>query len=128
MGYPPNSSSDPSPVSRRLTPTSWIRRNSGADTTVLMMSPYSVSSPSRIASRTWANRMSDGRSGITSCGTPRAAQSRRGAAGRRGGGRGEVRVHLAELGQRDRAVQAAGEDDADGQVGVDPHPDAVDQG
>ncbi len=39
--------------------------------------------------------------------------------------RDAVRVHLAHLQQRQRAVQAAGEHHADGEVGVDPDPDAV---
>ena len=42
-----------------------------------MMSPYSVSSEIRMASRTSASRMSRGRSSTTSCGTPRSAASRR---------------------------------------------------
>ena len=47
------------------------------------------------------------------------------AAGRADRERDAVGVHLAHVQQRQRAVQAAGQDDADGQVGVDPHPDAV---
>jgi hypothetical protein len=34
-------------------------------------------------------------------------------------------VHLANVQQRQRAVEAAGENDADGEVGVEPNADAV---
>ena len=98
-----------------------------------MMSPYSVSSPSRMASRMSASRMSRGpdldhlvRHAQLGGQAARVGQvlAGRGADGERHA----VRVHLAHVQQGEAAVQPAGQDDPDGQAGVHPHPDAVLQG
>ncbi len=77
IAYPPNSSSEPSPVSTTLIPRSATRLNRGTETTALMMSPYSVSSEILIASLIWASRMIPGGISMTSCRTPRSAVSLR---------------------------------------------------
>ena len=92
-----------------------------------MTSPYSVASLTRIASRTSASRMSRGRSVTTSWRTPRSAVRRRAYA--RSSLPSVPTVNATQSGcisrhvsERQRAVQPTGQDDPDGEVGVDPHP------
>ena len=92
-----------------------------------MTSPYSVASLTRIASRTSASPMSRGRKVTTSCRTPRSAVRRRAYARSSLPSVPTVNATqsgciLAHVGQGQGAVEPAGEDHADGQVGVDPDP------
>ncbi len=83
-----------------------------------------------MASRTSASRMSRGRQLDDLVRDPEVAGHPARvrdvlAVGRPDGEGHAVRVHLADVQQRQRAVEAAGQDDADGEVGVDPDADAV---
>ena len=95
-----------------------------------MTSPYSVSSDSRMASRISGRRMSPGASSMTSWFDPEIAGHAAGvgyvvAAGSPDGERHAIGVHVTHVQEGQRAVQTAGEDNADGQISIKPHPDTV---